>query len=150
MAGRSGEFTLAMKREFPAVRAVVFQAFVDPNQLAKWFGPKGFTIPSVDFSPRVGGRYRIEMQPPDGEHFYLIGEVCEVDPPTGLAITFVWEKPNPDDVETRVGLSFRDLGESTEVDFTQGRFKTEERRALHHDGWRDSFDKLARLISAQA
>lgn len=150
MAGRSGEFTLAMKREFPAVRAVVFQAFVDPNQLAKWFGPKGFTIPSVDFSPRVGGRYRIEMQPPDGEHFYLIGEVCEVDPPTGLAFTFVWEEPNPDDVETQVSVSFRDLGESTEVDFTQGLFKTDERRALHHDGWRDSFDKLARLISAQA
>ena len=150
MAGRSDEFTLAMKREFPAVRAVVFQAFVDPNQLAKWFGPKGFTIPSVDFSPRVGGRYRIEMQPPDGEHFYLIGEVCEVDPPTGLAFTFVWEEPNPDDVETQVSVSFRDLGESTEVDFTQGLFKTDERRALHHDGWRDSFDKLARLISAQA
>ncbi len=149
MTGRSDECTLAMKREFPATRAVVFQAFVDPTQLAKWFGPKGFSIPSVEFSPRVGARYRIEMQPPDGEHFYLIGEVCEVDPPTVLAFTFTWEEPNPDDVETRVGLSFRDLGESTEVDFTQGRFKTEERRALHHDGWSDSFDKLERFISAQ-
>jgi len=49
-----------------------------------------------------------------------------------------------------VGLSLRDLGESTEVEFTQGVFKTEERRALHHDGWSDSFDKLERLISAQA
>lgn len=150
MTGRSDEGTLAMKREFPAVRAVVFQAFVDPEQLAKWFGPKGFSIPCVEFSPRVGARYRIEMQPPDGEHFYLIGQVCEVDPPTGLAFTFAWEEPNPDDVETQVGLSFSDLGESTEVDFTQGRFKTEERRALHHDGWSDSFDKLERLISAQA
>ena len=49
-----------------------------------------------------------------------------------------------------MGLSFRDLGESTEVDFTQGLFKTEERRALHHDGWSDSFDKLERLIPTQA
>jgi uncharacterized protein YndB with AHSA1/START domain len=150
MAGPSDEVMLAMKRGFPAVRAVVFRAFVDPKQLAAWFGPTGFTIPSVEFSPRVGERYRIEMQPPDGEHFYLIGEVCEVDPPSHLAFTFVWEEPNPDDVETHVGLSFRDLGESTEVDFTQGLFKTEERRALHHDGWSDSFDKLERLISAQA
>jgi uncharacterized protein YndB with AHSA1/START domain len=149
VAGQSDEFTLAMKREFPAVRTVVFRAFVDPNQLAKWFGPKGFTMPRVEFSPRVGEHYRIEMQPPDGEGFHLIGEVCEVDPPNRLAFTFVWEEPNPDDVETQVGLSFRDLGGSTEVDFTQGLFKTEERRALHYDGWSDSFDKLERLISAQ-
>ncbi len=149
MIGQSDEFTLAMKREFPAVRAVVFRAFVDPNQLARWFGPKGFTIPSVQFSPHVGERYRIEMQPPDGEHFYLIGDVSEVDPPSRLAFTFVWEEPNPDDVETQVGLSLRDLGESTEVNFAQGLFKTKERRALHQDGWSDSFDKLERLMSAQ-
>jgi uncharacterized protein YndB with AHSA1/START domain len=49
-----------------------------------------------------------------------------------------------------VGLSFSDLGESTEVDFAQGLFKTEERRALHRDGWSDSFDKLERLILTQA
>jgi uncharacterized protein YndB with AHSA1/START domain len=51
---------------------------------------------------------------------------------------------------TQVGLSFRDLGESTEVAFTQGPFKTEERRPLHRDGWTDGFDKLERLVSAQA
>lgn len=150
MAGQSEEFTLDIRREFPAVRAVVFQSFVDPSQLAKWFGPKGFTIPSVEFSPRVGERYRIEMQPLEGEPFYLIGELCELDPPRRLRFTFVWEQPNPDDVETQVGLSFRDLGESTEVDFAQGLFKTEERRALHRDGWSDSFDKLERLILTQA
>lgn len=150
MAGQSEELTLAITREFPADRAVVFQSFVDPSQLAKWFGPTGFTIPSVEFSPRVGERYRIEMQPPEGEPFYLIGELCELDPPRRLAFTFVWEQPNPDDVETQVGLSFRDLGESTEVDFAQGLFKTEERRALHRDGWSDSFDKLERLILTQA
>lgn len=149
MGGQSDEFMLAMKREFPAARTVVFQAFVDPNQLAKWFGPKGYTVSSVEFRPRVGERYRIEVQPPDGEHFYVTGEVCEVDPPSRLGFTFVYEEPNPDDVETQVGLSFRDLGESTEVDITQGRFKTAERRSLHHDGWSDSLDKLERFISAQ-
>ena len=62
----------------------------------------------------------------------------------------MWEPPNPDDVETEVALSFRDVGGSTEVALTQGPFKTEERRALHDDGWTDSFDRLERLISAQA
>ena len=113
-------------------------------------GPEGFTTPSLEFQPRVGERYRIEMQPPEGDPFYLTGEFREVDPPARLACTFVWEDPDPDDIETLVALSFRDLGESTEVAFTQGPFKTEARRALHRDGWMDGFDKLERLISAQA
>ena len=113
-------------------------------------GPEGFTTPSREFDPRVGESNRIEMQPPEGDPFYLTGEFREVDPPDRLAYTFVWEDPDPDDIETLVALSFRDLGESTEVAFTQGPFKTEARRALHRDGWMDGFDKLERLISAQA
>ncbi len=44
-------------------------------------------------------------------------------------------------------LTFRDLGESTEVVLTHGPFKTEARRKLHADGWKDSFDKLEQFIS---
>jgi uncharacterized protein YndB with AHSA1/START domain len=141
---------LEMKRVLQAAPAAVFLAFSDSSTLAKWFGPKGFTIPSLEFQPRVGNRYRIEMQPPEGGPFGLTGEFREVDPPARLSYTFVWEDPDPDDVETLVVLSFRDLGGSTEVFFSQGPFKTEPRRALHRDGWTDSFDKLQRLISVQA
>jgi uncharacterized protein YndB with AHSA1/START domain len=150
MAARSDELTLEMKRVLPAAPSIVFGAFIDPNELAKWWGPEGFTTPSLEFDARVGKSYRIEMQPPEGDPFYLTGEFREVDPPARLAYTFIWEDPDPDDVETVAGLSFRDLGESTEVALTQGPFKTEARRALHRDGWTDSFDKLERLISAQA
>ena len=90
-----------------------------------WWGPAGFTIPSLEFDPRVGDSYRIEMQPPEGDHFYLTGEFREFAPPARLVYTFIYEDPDPDDVETLVDLSFRDLGESTEVAFTQGPFKTE-------------------------
>jgi uncharacterized protein YndB with AHSA1/START domain len=150
MAARADELTLEMKRVLPAAPSSVFGAFIDPNELAKWWGPEGFTTPSLEFDARVGESYRIEMQPPEGDPFYLTGEFREVDPPARLAYTFIWEDPDPDDVETVAGLSFRDLGESTEVALTQGPFKTEARRALHRDGWTDSFDKLERLISAQA
>jgi uncharacterized protein YndB with AHSA1/START domain len=150
MAARSEELTLELKRVLSAAPAVVFGAVSDSDELAKWWGPEGFTIPSLEFRPRVGEGYRIEMQPPEGDAFYLTGEFREVDPPVRLAFTFIWEDPHPDDVETLVALSFRDLGESTEVALRQGPFKTEARRALHHDGWTDSFDKLERLISAQA
>jgi len=137
-----------MTRVLPATRSVVFEAFSDPNELAKWWGPQGFTSPSMEFDPRVGGTYRIEMQPPEGDSFFLTGEFRELDPPARLAYTFVYDDPDPDDVETVVTLSFRDLGESTGVAFTQGRFKTEARCALHRGGWTDSFDRLEELISA--
>jgi uncharacterized protein YndB with AHSA1/START domain len=150
MEGRSDELTLEMKRVLPGPSPVVFAAFSDPNQLAKWWGPEGFTTPSLRFQARAGESYRIEMQPPQGDRFHLTGEFREVDPPVRLAFTFVWEDPDIDDVETLASLSFRDLGESTEVALTQGPFKTEARRLLHHDGWTDSFDKLERLISLQA
>ena len=150
MDARSDELMLAMERVLPAPPPVVFAAFSDANELVKWWGPEGFTTPSLKFQARVGESYRIEMQPPEGDPFYLTGEFREVDPPARLVYTFVWEDPDPDDIETPVALSFRDLGGSTVVSCTQGPFKTEARRALHRDGWTDSFDKLERLISAQA
>ena len=139
--------TLEMVRALPVALPRVFAAFSDPDELAKWWGPEGFSVGSVDFDPRVGGTYRIEMQPPEGDPFYLRGEFREVDPPGRLAFTFVYEDPDLDDVETLVELSFRDRGESTEVVFTQGRFKTEARRELHRDGWTDSFGRLTHVVS---
>jgi uncharacterized protein YndB with AHSA1/START domain len=116
------------------------------GELAKWWGPKGFAIPSLEFEPRVGSRYRIAMQPPAGELFHLEGEFREVDPPSRLAYTFRWDPPDPDDRETLVTLALEDRGEETEVVFTQGDFATEERRALHDGGWSDSFEKLEELL----
>jgi uncharacterized protein YndB with AHSA1/START domain len=149
MAGRSDDLTLELTRIVAAAPAAVFAAFSDGRELAKWWGPTGFTTPSIEFDPRIGETYRIEMQPPEGDRFYLTGVFLEVDPPSRLAYTFVWEEPDPDDVETSVALSFRDLGESTEIVFVQGPFKTPERRSLHRDGWTESFDKLERLVSVR-
>jgi len=97
---------------------------------------------------RVGGRYRIAMQPPEGDLFHLTGEFREVDPPARLAYTFVWEPPDPDDRETLVTLSFRQVDGLTEVNYTQAVFATEQRRALHEQGWRESFERLQQLLSA--
>jgi uncharacterized protein YndB with AHSA1/START domain len=147
MTPQSGELTLKIKRSVPAAPPVVFRAFSNPDELAQWWGPDGFTAPSLNFNPCVGDSYRIQMEPPEGDPFYLTGEFREVDPPGRLAYTFSWEDPDPDDVETLVELSFRDLGESTEVVLTQRPFNTEARRELHRNGWTDGLDKLAQLIS---
>jgi uncharacterized protein YndB with AHSA1/START domain len=145
---RSAGLTLEIERVLDARRSVVFRAFSDPGELAKWWGPRGFTTPSLVLHARVGAGYRIEMQPPQGARFYLSGEFRVVDPPARLAYTFAWEEPDLDDLATLVDLSFRDLGESTEVALRQGPFKTQARRRLHHDGWADSFDKLEGLLRA--
>ena len=149
MEVRPGDLVLELRRVLPARPRVVYAAFSDPAELAKWWGPQGFSVRSAEFHARVGETYRIEMQTPEGDPFHLTGEFRAVDPPARLAYTFVWEPPDPDDVETLVDLVFSDRGESTEVAHTQGPFKTEARRALHRDGWSDSFDKLDRLLSTQ-
>jgi uncharacterized protein YndB with AHSA1/START domain len=142
----SDEFVLRLKRVLPAPREVVYRALTDPGKLAKWWGPRGFTNPGVDFEPQVGGQYRIAMQPPEGDLFHLWGEFREVDPPARLAYTFQWDPPDPDDRETLATLSLQDQGDATEVLLTQGEFATEERRALHEEGWSDSFDRLEQVL----
>jgi uncharacterized protein YndB with AHSA1/START domain len=74
---------------------------------------EGSTCPEVTLDPRVGGTYRIAMQPPDGELFHLAGKYLEVEPPTRLAYTFQWEPLDPDDRETvaRIALRERDGAE---------------------------------------
>ena len=49
MTAQSGELTLA------------------PDELPKWWGPEHFSVPDLEYSPRVGDSYRIEMQPPEGD-----------------------------------------------------------------------------------
>ncbi len=141
------DLTLELRRTLAAPRADVFRLFSDADELTRWWGPAGFSVPSIDFEPRVGASYRIEMQPPEGDPFFLTGEFREVDPPARLAYTFAWEPPDPDDVETLVELSFHEVDGSTGIEFRQGAFKTETRRELHRNGWGDSFDKLEAITS---
>jgi uncharacterized protein YndB with AHSA1/START domain len=140
---------LHIERVLNASRPVVFKACIEPEELAKWWGPAGFTSPSIEIDPRVGGSYRIAMQPPDGELFHLRGEFRDVDLPNRLVYTFVWEEPTPDDQETVVTLSFDDLGRDTALVLDQGPFATEERRALHEAGWTDSLERLDASLRSQ-
>lgn len=142
MSGVPDGLALHLERILPAPRSLVFAAHADPGQLAKWWGPRGFSAPSVDVDLRVGGRYRIAMQPPDGVLFYLTGEFREVAPPARLVYTFRWEEPDPDDRETIVVLTLAGSGDNTALTVDQGVFATEARRALHEQGWSDTLDRL--------
>jgi uncharacterized protein YndB with AHSA1/START domain len=51
--------------------------------------------------------------------------------------------------DLRVTLSLREIGgTSTELAFRQGDFATERRRALHEQGWTQSFNHLEELMAA--
>jgi uncharacterized protein YndB with AHSA1/START domain len=100
-----GRLVLEQQRVFEAPIARVFAALTDPSELAKWWGPVGFTTPGVRIDLRVGGSYRFTMQPPEGEAFHLSGEFLEVQAPSRLRFTFRWDEPVPDDRETVVELS---------------------------------------------
>jgi uncharacterized protein YndB with AHSA1/START domain len=141
------ELVLKLRQIMPAPPVTVWTALTEPAELARWWGPHGFTVPDVTFDSRVGGGYRITMQPPDGELFHLTGEFRRVDPPSGLAYTFRWEPPDPDDRETLVTLTLAGVEDRTELRLTQEGFATEARRALHEGGWTDSLARLQEVLS---
>jgi uncharacterized protein YndB with AHSA1/START domain len=142
-----GDLTLELERTVPASREAVWKALTEPDELARWWGPAGFTTPGIELDLRPGGAYRFAMRPPEGEPFHLSGEFTEVEPPSRLTYTFVWEPPNPDDRETLATISLGEAGDSTKVTLVQGSFATHERLALHRDGWSESLEKLAALFS---
>ena len=144
-----GALRLHLESVIPAPRAVVFRAHIDRGELTRWWGPKGFSVPSVDLDPRIGGHYRITMQPPEGAPFHLSGEFVEVDPPNRLAYTFRWEEPDPDDRETLVSIALLDHGPDTHLVVDQGVFATLARLALHEQGWAETVERLREFVSSQ-
>jgi uncharacterized protein YndB with AHSA1/START domain/uncharacterized protein YciI len=49
--------------------AEVFRAFIEPERLARWWGPNGFTSTFEIFEPWAGGRWRFVMHGPDGTDY---------------------------------------------------------------------------------
>lgn len=125
----------------------MFAACVDTEKLAEWWGPAGFISQSVELDVREGGRYRITMQPPEGDPFHLSGEFREVDAPRRLFYTFVWEEPDPDDQETVVTLTFERAGGGTRLVLEQASFKTEARYEVDRAGWTETLERLERAVA---
>jgi uncharacterized protein YndB with AHSA1/START domain len=56
---------IVSSRLFNAPPASVFEAWTNPDLLAKWWGPAGFTNTFHEFDPRPGGRWKFTMHGPD-------------------------------------------------------------------------------------
>ncbi len=60
---------LTTTRRIPASRARVWTAFTDPEMLATWWGPDGFTNTFQVCELRTGGAWRFTMHGPDGKAY---------------------------------------------------------------------------------
>ena len=68
-------------RLFAVTRERLFEAFSDPQQLAHWWGPKGFTNTFEEFDLRPGGAWRFTMHAPTGAEYHNVSEFIEVQRP---------------------------------------------------------------------
>lgn len=70
MAGRNEASTadreIATTRIFDAPRKLVWKAWTDPNHVAHWWGPNGFTNTIHEMNVAPGGVWRFMMHGPDG------------------------------------------------------------------------------------
>lgn len=145
MSDRSGT-TLSLKRIFAAPREKVFHAWTDANALKKWFHVgEDWTTPLCEIDLRVGGTYRIGMQPPDSDSPYVVqGTFREVKPPEKLVFTWSWEGEDP--YETLVTVFFRDVGGKTEVELRHERFPNSEERDKHSEGWAGCLEQFSNFF----
>lgn len=70
-----------------ASREEVFEAFADPEKLAKWWGPQGFTNTFAEFDFTPGGLWRFTMHAPDGSDYPNESEFLEIVPPEKIVFT---------------------------------------------------------------
>ena len=78
---------LVLTRVLDAPRRLVYQAWTEPEHLARWWGPNGFTNPVCEVDVRPAGAIRIDMRGPDGTVYPMTGVFKEVTEPERLVFS---------------------------------------------------------------
>jgi uncharacterized protein YndB with AHSA1/START domain len=146
---QSVEQEITITRVLDAPRELVFKAWTDPDQVAKWFGPAGFDTPrdSVEIDLRVGGRFHLRMvQGSGGMEYGLRYEIVELAKPELLVLK---SEPMPEvglhhSTVTRIELEAD--GAKTRLTLTDGPYPEPGGRGAAA-GWEQSFDKLDALLA---
>jgi len=143
--------SLTLTRSFDAAPEALFQAWIDPVQVARWIGPRRMTAVVEKMEAREGGSYRIAMHEADGTAHTVQGAYREFAPPARLVFTWAWlaESGKPGH-ESLVTIELRPIGKKTEMTLHHERFESKERRDSHSHGWGESFDKLAEALAGMS
>jgi uncharacterized protein YndB with AHSA1/START domain len=105
---------IVVARVFDAPPELVFKAFTDPEHVAQWWGPKGFTTTIRQMDVRPGGIWRLVMHGPNGRDYHNRIVYLEIDRPKRLVF-----KHEPDAECEPVGhqttVTFDKQGDQTKV-----------------------------------
>jgi len=101
------------RRLLNAPRELVFEAFTQPEHLAKWWGPNGFTITMQEFDLRPGGMWRVILHGPDGHDYPNKMMFVELVKPERIVIKHIGEEPEP--VSHQMNILLEEQGDKTNL-----------------------------------
>ena len=83
--------SISIVRDFDAPRELVFRDWIDPEEVATWFAPDGFTVTLCEVDGRRAGSWRVVYESESGERYLEYGVFHEVRPPEELVFTLKQE-----------------------------------------------------------
>jgi uncharacterized protein YndB with AHSA1/START domain len=140
--------TVTLHRVFTAPPERVYRAFLDPDAMAKWLPPHGFTGRVLDMNATVGGEYRMQFTNlSTGQVHAFGGRYLELVPNERIVNTDRFDDPNlPGEMVTTV--TFRAVSVGTEVVAVQAGIPTAIPVEGCYIGWQQSLQLLALLVEA--
>jgi uncharacterized protein YndB with AHSA1/START domain len=146
----SAERVLIIERIFDAPRELVFKCWTEPEHLARWIGPRGFSSTILACELRQGGNYRMHMRGPDGQDHWQQGVFREIVPPERIVRTYCWTDAEGKITrpETLLTVTFADLGGRTKLTLHQAVFESVTACDAHRGGWTSSLERLAEYLAA--
>ena len=139
---------LVVSRLIDAPRELVFQAWTDPEQIARWWGPRGFVTVEHDMDIRPGGAYWFVMRSPEGTDHRKRGVYREIVAPERIAFTFAWEAADGTlGHETLVTVTFDAVDDKTRLTLRQGAFDSVAGRDDHVIGWTSCLERFGNYMT---
>ena len=146
MAAAAEKPSLNIIRRIKASPEKVWRALTQPEAIKQWMGPSDdFKVPVAETDLKIGGRYHIGMQSPDGEMHNVSGVYREVVPNSRLVYTWAW-KTTPER-ESLVTIGLRAVDGGTELTLTHEQFFDAEARDRHNQGWQGCLARLEKLVA---
>jgi uncharacterized protein YndB with AHSA1/START domain len=142
---------LTIKRTFAVPRDLVWRAWTDPEELAKWWGPACFTNPVCELDLRPGGAIHIVMRGPDGTDYPMRGEFREIVPPERLVFTnYPVDGEGHQLIDGLTTVTFVERGDTTEMTLHTRAIGLSPQApymiAGMGAGWGQSIERLAALV----
>lgn len=135
-----------LHRVFAAPVEKVFKAFSDPDAVASWLPPYGFTckVHHMDFN--IGGTYRMSFTNfTTGNGHSFGGEYIEIIHNETIKYTDQFDDPNLPGIMITT-IQFRAVLCGTEIKATQTGIPDVIPTEMCYLGWQESLDKLKHLV----